>query len=86
MSILFKNTKGWLVDQCSFIDDRFESGDEKASKRRSFSWCFNRRYFDTLKPYIKLISADGLRAEGEDNPLPSTGCQVKASLARKDTS
>ncbi|XP_048856961.1 N(6)-adenine-specific methyltransferase METTL4 isoform X2 [Brienomyrus brachyistius] len=77
MSIVFKNAKGWLVDQCSHIDDRFESGDENASKRRSFSWCFNRRYFDTLKPYIKPISADGLRAEGEDDPLPSTGCQKR---------
>ncbi|KAJ8279802.1 hypothetical protein COCON_G00068680 [Conger conger] len=53
MSILFRNTKGWLLDQCSYINESYQHclGLEQ---RQYLKCCFKKHYFDIAKPHISL--------------------------------
>ncbi|XP_066579515.1 N(6)-adenine-specific methyltransferase METTL4 [Amia ocellicauda] len=66
MSVVFKNTKGWLLDQRSHINKSFQScllvKDPGLKQYVQFS--LKRKYFDILKPHILAKTFTNLDAPG----------------------
>ncbi|KAJ8277633.1 hypothetical protein GJAV_G00077870 [Gymnothorax javanicus] len=64
MSILFRNSEGWLLDQSSYVNKCYHRclGLGEAEQKRYLKCCFKKYYFEITKPHIILrpdATADG---------------------------
>nr|XP_006634415.2 PREDICTED: methyltransferase-like protein 4 isoform X1 [Lepisosteus oculatus] len=71
MSVVLKNTKGWLLDQCSYINKSFQQCLSFISpqQKRNLRCRFKRKYFEILKPHIlskSLTNSDCLALGGAE--------------------
>lgn len=67
MSVLFRDTKGWLLDQCSYINEGYQHclGLGETEQKQYFRGCFKKNYFEIVKPHIILkpdAASDGIPA------------------------
>ncbi|KAJ8376704.1 hypothetical protein SKAU_G00072840 [Synaphobranchus kaupii] len=56
MSILFRNSKGWLLDQCSYVNEGYQHClvRGETEQKQYLKYFFKKQYFDIAKPHIIL--------------------------------
>ncbi|XP_036378084.1 N(6)-adenine-specific methyltransferase METTL4 [Megalops cyprinoides] len=77
MSILLKNTEGWLLDQCSFLSNSFQCCLEvgENDQKQYLKCSFKRHYFDIFKPHITLKPDPTDTSVTDSSAQTAVGCK-----------